>query len=198
MHPEEGTLGFVWTRAPLQETWTKLFTEYINNSNVTGSKATTALSSLPLLRMDQTPMIWFDDLDITQYGLKPVKHRKFVEKLQGKLIMDNLNIILYFARCIYTSVSMFIYTYAVIIPLFFVSITLFFITVGTCATLLPLLRVMHDNRLPLQGNSDNYNRAVEALYKAAEIQATISSNTNSLSLDLHAFHTAVVPSSPKK
>jgi hypothetical protein len=37
----------------------------------------------PPMKADQTPMVWFDDLDVSAFKFKPVKHRKFVEEVKG-------------------------------------------------------------------------------------------------------------------
>ena len=65
------------------------------------------------------------------------------------------------------------------------------IFIGNYTTLLPLLRILHDSRLPLTGTSEIYNNAVQTVLQTTENKQLTKDTT--LSLDLHAFHTSIVP-----
>ena len=66
LDPEEGTLGFIWTRA-LARGWGEAFSR--------------AAGALPGLAPGETPMAWFDALAVGDFGFHALKHRKFVERV---------------------------------------------------------------------------------------------------------------------
>ncbi len=107
-----------------------------------------------------TPMAWFDALDVTEFGFKPLKHRKFVERVAGA--PDDFRDVLPF---------------------------------------------IHDARFATEGEPGPAFLAglqaarewVAAHAAAASQQApTRAGDGSALALDLHGFHTAVVPPPAKK
>lgn len=123
LHPEDGTLGFLWTRAPGNEvgapqlkafqspvqpgtvltvassravqSWVQAYARGVSQApaQLTGSgtcsqggagSSSQAGQRMPTLPVGKTPMEWFDDyMQLEQYNFRPIKHRKFVEKLKG-------------------------------------------------------------------------------------------------------------------
>ena len=81
LDPEEGALGFLWTRA-LRADWVNAFARA---AAPTGSSSA-SLSSSPITPLvpGMSPLDWCDNhLNVTEHGFPPLKHRKFVERFEG-------------------------------------------------------------------------------------------------------------------
>ena len=71
LDPEEGALGFIWTRA-LRAEWVNAY------GRVTAMPPGSGLAS------GQSPLEWCDNLNVSEHGFPPLKHRKFVERYHGE------------------------------------------------------------------------------------------------------------------
>jgi hypothetical protein len=81
LDPEEGTLGFIWTRA-LARGWGEAFSRAAGAAGAgAGAAGARAAGALPGLAPGETPMAWFDALAVGDFGFHALKHRKFVERV---------------------------------------------------------------------------------------------------------------------
>ena len=90
LHPEEGSLGLLWTRAAPADgaggggSWLRAYSEAAEAAAAAAAAEATAPSGgLPLLQRGAAPMDWVDALGWEQHGFLAPKHRKFVERLEG-------------------------------------------------------------------------------------------------------------------
>ena len=139
LHDEDGTVGFIWHRATGQEEWVKLF-------------AQTAHVARPELIKEMgegdNAIAWMQrELPTEEFKFKPLKHRKFVEKLKG-----------------------------------------------THSDLLRVLPYISDARIPLGMPGAALSAGSAAVLSLEEAKAGAEAG---VSMDLHAFHTQVLPQKKK-
>ena len=77
---EEGTLGLIWHRPVESGAWLRAFTLAAEKN--AGPRSLAARSDLiNPLKPGQTPIAWIEALGATDAGFRPLRHRKFVERV---------------------------------------------------------------------------------------------------------------------
>ena len=81
LHPQDGSMGFIWARAFPLEGWMEAYTRGV--ASVAGGKGS---SALPLLTSCEAgaPLQWVDDLNLPALGFDAPMHRKSIEAVEGE------------------------------------------------------------------------------------------------------------------